>query len=99
MAVVHMVLVQWRPDLSDTALSVARIAARRMESRISGIVRLEEGPSVSPEGLEQEHNYGLLVEFESGAARDAYLPHPAHLEFGEHIKAGAIKVTVFDLAV
>ncbi len=51
--VIHVVLVEWRGDVSAEAREEARSAARDMVGRIPGLSRLDEGPSVSPEGLEQ----------------------------------------------
>ncbi len=95
--VIHVVLVRWRDDLDDEARERARIAARDMVGRVPGIVRLDEGPSVSPEGLEQGFEWGLVVTFEDEAARDGYLPHPVHRVLGDQIGAGADKVVVFDI--
>lgn len=95
--VVHVVLVEWRADLSAEARESAREAARAMAGRIPGIVRLDEGASASPEGLERGYEWGLVVTFESAEARDGYLPHPVHRVLGEQLVAGAERLLVFDV--
>ncbi|WP_210509165.1 Dabb family protein [Naasia sp. SYSU D00057] len=97
-AIVHVVLVKWRDDVP--AADRERIArdARAMADAIPGILALEEGPSVSPEGLEQGFEWGLVVTFESPEARDGYLPHPVHAAVGKRIGAGAERLVVFDVA-
>ncbi len=95
--VIHVVLVRWREDLSDQDRERARSTAREMVGRIPGILRLDEGPSVSPEGLEQGYEWGIIITFESEEARDGYLPHPAHRVLGERILAGADRLLVFDV--
>jgi len=95
--VIHVVLVQWRGDVSADARERARAAAHDMVGRVPGIVRLDEGPSVSPEGLEQGFEWGFVVTFEDEEARNGYLPHPVHRVLADHIGAGAEKVVVFDI--
>ena len=56
------------------------------------------GPSVSPEGLEGGFDWALVVRFRDAAARDAYLPHPAHQPVADHIGARSARVVVFDVA-
>ena len=97
-AVLHVVLVQWRPDSAPDGREAVRAAVRGMASRIPGIIALEEGPSVSPEGLERGNDYGFVVTFDDAAARDAYLPHAEHLAVADRIGAEAAQVTVFDVA-
>jgi hypothetical protein len=94
----HVVLVEWNAGTTDEALSAVRAAARACVTGIPGIVDLTEGPSVSPEGLERGHDWGLLIAFEDAAARDAYLPHPVHRVLADLIGANAANVVVFDLA-
>lgn len=70
---------------------------------IPGIVDIKYGPNVSPEGLHGGFVDGFVVTFESPEARDAYLPHPAHVAVGERIIAsidgGLAGLMVFDLNV
>ena len=96
--ILHVVLVDWRDDLAEDARAHTRASARNMFGRIPGIVRLDEGPSVSPEGLEQGYDWGLVITFDSEESRDGYLPHPVHQVLGDQIGAGAERLVVFDLA-
>jgi hypothetical protein len=96
--VIHVVLVRWGRDAADGAREGVRAGVRGLLAAIPGILAIEEGPSVSPEGLEQGNDYGFVVTFEDAAARDAYLPHPAHLEVADAIGRTAERVTVFDVA-
>lgn len=97
-AVLHVVLLQWAPDADDAAREAVRAGVRGLATAVPGIRSLEEGPSVSPEGLEQGNDYGFVVTFEDAAARDAYLPHPEHLVVADAIGRAAARVTVFDVA-
>jgi hypothetical protein len=96
-AVVHVVLVQWRTGVSDEVRSRIRAASRGMAKAIPGILALEEGPSVSPEGLESGFDWALVVTFADEEARDRYLPHPSHTVVGEQIGANAERLVVFDV--
>jgi Stress responsive A/B Barrel Domain len=96
--ILHVVLVQWRDDLAEDARRQVSASARHMVGRIPGIVRLDEGPSVSPEGLEQGYDWGLVLTFDSEEARDGYIPHPVHRVLADQIGAGAERLVVFDLA-
>ncbi len=96
--IVHLVLVEWAPHTTATDLNHVRTIARGMAGSIPGIIRLDEGPSVSPEGLEQHLDYGLVITFADSVARDAYLPHAAHQVLVEQFRHLAARVVVFDLA-
>jgi len=96
--VVHLVLARWSPSADAELREEARAVARSLATRIPGILQLDEGPSISPEGLEQGYDYGLTVRFVDAAARDAYLPHPAHLELVRLFESGLDAVAVFDIA-
>ena len=96
--VIHVVLVRWRADADGGAREAVRAGVRGLPASIRGVLGLEEGPSVSPEGLEQGNDYGFVVTFVDAAARDAYLPHPAHVEVAAAIGRTAERVTVFDVA-
>lgn len=96
--VVHMVLTQWRSDAPSEALAELRKIIGRFSADIPGIVSAVEGASVSPEGLEAEFEWALVVTFESAAARDGYLDHPTHLPVAALIGKWAERVVVFDLS-
>lgn len=100
MSVLHNVLIRWAPETPAAHRDRARAIARGLAQRIVGVEWLVEGPSVSPEGLEDGFDYALSMSFTDEAARDNYLPHPAHQELVALFADGAIeKVVVYDLAV
>ena len=54
----------------------------------------------SPEGLNRGHTYACLLTFENMQARDAYLPHPDHQEFGKnHLSPIVQDILVFDYII
>lgn len=97
-AVHHVVLVRWKGVVSSEVLQSVSDAAQACTTAIPGILSLAEGPSVSPEGLEQGYDWGLLIAFADAAARDGYLPHPVHRRLADLIGEHREAVVVFDLA-
>ncbi|MFC0678734.1 Dabb family protein [Lysobacter korlensis] len=95
--ITHVVLVQWRADVPAEVKEQARASARGFVGVIPGTVSVVEGPSVSPEGLEQGFDYGLVIRFADAAARDGYLPHPVHRVLADLIGAHAERVVVYDI--
>lgn len=99
MAVQHVVLLQPRADVSDAAVADLWRGLADLRGVIPGIEDIVSGPNSSPEGLEQGYTLGFVVRFSDTAARDAYLPHPAHLAVVPLVRAVAERVLVFDLEV
>lgn len=64
-----------------------------------GLLSFAGGANTSGEGLSRGYTHSFAVTFESAAARDGYLPHPAHVEakafIGERLE-GADAVCVMD---
>ena len=98
MTILHLVLIDWKPGMQEAELIDLRSSARDMSRTIPGIIKIEEGHSVSPEGLGGGFAYGLAVTFASAAAKDAYLPHPVHQRVAQKINAHSSRVLVFDIA-
>jgi hypothetical protein len=97
MSVSHVVLLRWSPDVDVDGRERVRLRLRELSQLIDGIESLVEGPSSSPEGLENGYDYGFVVTFTDAQARDAYLPHPAHLPVAELVGAAAADLVVFDI--
>jgi hypothetical protein len=95
--VTHIVLVEWRADVTQDVRESVRATARGLADRIPGILTVVEGPSTSPEGLEQGFEWALAISFDGPEARDGYLPHPAHLPLAALIGDNAARVVVYDL--
>lgn len=95
--VLHIVLVTLRSDISDVTRERLRHAARTLPERIPGIIEVTEGPSISPEGLEDGFDYGFVIRFRSPSDRDAYLPHPSHLEFAQMLRTASDRIVVYDI--
>jgi hypothetical protein len=95
--ILHLVLVGWKTTADESIRTRAHELAHGFVGVIPGVVAVEEGPSTSPEGLEDGHDWALVVTFDDGAAREGYLVHPDHVVLAELIRDNSDKVTVFDL--
>jgi len=93
----HVVLLKLKPGASVNEVALARDAVVGLRDKIPGIRSIHSGPNTSPEGLGQGHEFGFVVVFQDAAARDAYLPHPAHRAVVPSIQAVAETVLVFDV--
>lgn len=98
-AIAHVVLVGWRDEGARDALSARADGLVDEHLRgIPGVTAIDRGTSVSPEGLEGGHDWGMVVRFATADDRDAYLPDPSHVVVGDFLVSNAARVTVFDIA-
>ena len=95
--VVHIVLARWKAGFGEPDLQELTAAVGDLADHIPGILAVHSGASTSPEGLEAGFEWALVITFADGAARDRYLPHPAHEPVKQLISAWADQVVVFDL--
>ena len=82
-AVRHVVVFKYKPGTTPEQIRRVTEAFGALREQIPGIVAFEHGENHSPEGLNQGFTHVYLLTFASPAARDAYLPHPAHKAFGQ----------------
>ena len=99
----HVVLFRPAPSADPAALAAALDGIVALQSTIPGILAVHTGANVSPEGLGRGYACGFTMDFVDAAARDAYLPHPAHQAAGAALVAvaegGVAGILVFDLAL
>lgn len=92
----HVVLFGFKETASEAEVNVILDAFIALPSKISEVKDFEWGTNSSPEGLNQGLTHAFTLTFHSEADRDAYLPHPAHQEFGALLGPHLDKVTVLD---
>lgn len=92
----HVVLFKFKDDVSSEQIQQVVDAFRALPSKIDFIQDFEWGTNVSPEPHSQGLTHAFLLTFKNEADRDAYLPHPAHQEFGRMLGPILDKVTVVD---
>ncbi len=92
----HMVLFKFKEDATAAQIRTIETAFCRLPSATGLIHGLEWGTNVSPENLDQGYTHCFFLTFKTEADRDAYLPHPAHKEFGALLGPVLDKVLVID---
>jgi hypothetical protein len=79
----HIVVFKFKPGATEAQIRQVTDAFVALKTKIPNIVSLEHGVNNSPEKHNQGFTHVYQVTFTNAAARDAYLPHPAHKAFGE----------------
>ena len=92
----HVVLFKFKDGTSPAQVKAIEDAFRALPGKISVIRDFEWGTDVSPEGKSQGFTHCFFLTFNSEADRDAYLPHPAHKEFGGTLGPCLEKVLVVE---
>lgn len=96
----HMVLLKVRADAPADTVRAVFEAIGATRDTIAGITGYSWGPYASPEGLSRGYTHGFHMSFTDAAARDAYLPHPAHELVKEQVlsilEGGVDGVCAFD---
>jgi hypothetical protein len=92
----HIVLYKFKDDLTPAQVDEVVAAFSALPKKIDTIVGFERGTNVSPEGKSEGLTHAFVVSFRDESGRDAYLKHPAHLEYVKLASTRREKVVVFD---
>jgi hypothetical protein len=92
----HVVIFKFKDSSTPEQIKSVEAAFSALPDKINTIVDYEWGTNVSPENLAQGFTHCFLVTFKNAADRDAYLPHPAHKDFGKVLGPHLDKVLVID---
>ena len=92
----HVVLFKFKDGTSLQQVTEIEDAFRALPDKIDAICDFEWGTDVSVENRHQGFTHCFLVTFRSEADRAAYIPHPAHKEFGKLLGPYLDKVLVID---
>ncbi len=92
----HVVLFKFVPTATESDIAGITAAFAALSKKVPGIDDFEWGIDVSPESLSQGFTHCYVLTFHAEADRDAYLPHPAHKEFGTLIGPFIAGVFVVD---
>ena len=76
--ITHMVLLKVRKDAARKEVDQVFAEIAALKQKIPGIVSYAGGPYSSPEGLHRGFTHAFCMTFKDAAARNTYLPHPAH---------------------
>ncbi|WP_137938469.1 Dabb family protein [Chitinivorax sp. B] len=91
----HIVIFKYRHDATAADIQQVTDGFRTLKERIPGITAFEHGSNHSQEGHDQGFHHVYTVTFTDAAARDAYLPHPAHQAFVSWLSGSGILKGVF----
>ena len=78
----HIVIFKYKPHATNDQIRQVTDAFRALQQSMPGIRAFEHGVNNSPEGKNLGFTHAYMLTFDTPAARDAYLPHPAHAQFG-----------------
>lgn len=92
----HLVLLKFKDQATPAEVDTIVQAFAALRESIDIVRGLEWGTDVSPEGLAKGFTHAFLLSFDDAAARDAYLPHPAHLAFVARLQPLLADVLVID---
>ncbi|HVX60855.1 MAG TPA: Dabb family protein [Pirellulales bacterium] len=95
-ALKHVVLYKFKPELSDSQLQQVIDTFAALPKKIEAIIGFERGKNISQEGKSEGFTHCFVVTFRDEQGRDAYLKHPAHLEYVNVVRDCREKVLVFD---
>lgn len=95
----HIALVKFKPGTDDKQVTHFFEAIGKLRDSIPGILDYSWGKNNSPEGLHQGFTHAFVMTFKDAAARDAYLPHPAHEKVKQLVLPHVESVVVFDYEV
>ncbi|SHK69030.1 Stress responsive A/B Barrel Domain [Reichenbachiella agariperforans] len=76
----HVVAFTFKEGVSIQDQTQAIQYFKALENKIPGLIKFEGGDDISVEGFSKGFTHCYILTFEDEAARDAYLPHPAHME-------------------
>ncbi len=92
----HVVLFKFKDGTSAEHVRGIEEAFAALPGKIGAIHDFEWGTDVSVENRSEGFTHCFVVTFAGEAERAAYLPHPAHKEFGSTLSPHLDKVLVLD---
>ena len=92
----HIVLCAFRDEIPAEQLALIAREFSLLKNKIEQVRHFEFGLNNSPENLNDGYTHCFTLRFENEKERDAYLVHPAHLDFVDMLKPALAKVLVVD---
>ncbi len=93
----HAVFFSFKDDSSKEDVQSVADAFAALPSKIDAILDFQWGTNNSPENFDDGFTHCFLLSFKDEAARDAYIPHPAHKgEFADVLRPHMKDVFVID---
>lgn len=95
-AVRHLVLLRFKAEAPAAEVTRLENLFAALPQKIPGIIAFDWGTEDGSEDLARGFTHAFNFTFESVAARDAYLPHPAHQDFVSQLQLQLADVLVLD---
>ena len=99
----HIVLIRFRPEVSEATIAGIFAALPKLSARLPGVLGFAAGRSESPEQIERGFLHGFTIDFASWDALATYQADAEHKAFGgalvAHAEGGIDGILVFDLPV
>ncbi len=92
----HFGMFQFKSGVTESQIADCFSEMKGMVGKIPGLLDMEHGPYESGEGLNDGFSHGFIMTFDTGANRDAYLPHPEHERVRDIVVPRLERVVVFD---
>ena len=96
MAVKHIAFLKFKEEITPDTIDECYAALRGLVDKIDGLEDFIGGPYESDEGLNDGFTHGFVMTFDTPENRDAYLPHPDHMEVVNLVQPKLEKLVVFD---
>ena len=94
--VFHVVAFKFKDEVSKDQIDKVCKDFRSLRKKVPEILSYRAGVNNSPEKLNKGFTHCFILTFKDAKARDAYLPHPAHKEFGKSLGGLISDVFVID---
>ena len=92
----HIAFFKFKSTCTTADIAEVWQIIEELPRQIPGILGLTWGRNISTEGLDQGFTHSFAMVFENLAARDVYLPHPAHQEAARRVVPRLEAVIVCD---
>ena len=91
----HIVIFKYKAGTPSDHIQQVTDAFRALQHQIPGIQSFYHGINNSPEGKHLDFTHVYTLTFDNVHARDTYLPHPQHQQFGALLQRLDIVADVF----
>lgn len=95
----HVVSFQFKDEITKERQVQALEDFMALKEQIPEIQSFEGGKDVSVEGLNKGMTHCFILTFKDEAARDIYIPHPAHIKLADKNKPLMKDILVVDVWV
>ena len=92
----HVVSLKFKADATPEQIKAVETAFAELKTKIPGVLSLNGGKDISPEGRAKGFTHCYVLTFASEADRDTYAKHPAHKAFGQLLGPVMADVMVID---